>query len=549
MVSGIALGLSQPDWGAWPLAFFGLTGFVWAIEGRPRGQRIWLGWCVGTAATLTTPWLPGARGFATYFDLPLAWSGLIALSIAQLFGAGSTMLAAALAGSGGRPDASGPIRFSLGWTAAEWLRTVSFSGLPWMLLAHALAAHPVATQGAAVAGVLGVSFTLALSNAAIVQVWRHPRRLGGWACGAVAAGAIFVPSVWPAPSTPDGRVFPVPRPGAPVAPDAVRFALVQGDRRASRTTRPSDVTDGVARLSRLASAQGPVDVVVWPENAVAAPWPANQALVRAPNVTRTSPWLVFGTPRFDERGLHNSAILLDADGNTTAAHDKVRLLPFAEQMPWPLPPGPHDLGPGLSPRNLPTGAVRLGPLICYEVLFEGIARTQADRGASVLLNLSNEAWFFSRPAMEQNLAAATYRALESGRPMLRATNTGITAAIDAHGRVVARLAPDRAGALAVDVVPAHGTTPYRRFGFAFGPVATALAVGPALWFGWRRRSETDPPPSSNGSTGSLDSVSTGLGGLHNAPRRRRVRRLFERAPDGRLLVSRVWTSLFDVVPR
>jgi apolipoprotein N-acyltransferase len=123
--------------------------------------------------------------------------------------------------------------------------------------------------------------------------------------------------------------------------------------------------------------------------------------------------------------------------------------------------------------------------ICYEDLFPGLLREQVLGGASVLVNISNIAWFGDSHALGQHLNISRMRAIELGRPMLRATNTGMTAAIDTTGRVLAALEPLTRGALDVEVRGATGTTPYVRFGH--WPVA-GLAVAFLLALAARSRS-------------------------------------------------------------
>ena len=178
-------------------------------------------------------------------------------------------------------------------------------------------------------------------------------------------------------------------------------------------------------------------------------------------------------------------------------HDKVHLLPFAEYVPHPFPrPGPGRLetAPGTAPRVLAFGRTGIGPLVCYEVLFAPLARRLALDGAGVLANLSNDAWFGRTGAVEQHLAASMYRAIETRRPLVRATHTGVTGAFDAWGRLVARLRTDEPGALAVDVLPGTGASVYVRVGElpAVGAALAALAFLASDAAGVRWRSAQRP---------------------------------------------------------
>ena len=164
-----------------------------------------------------------------------------------------------------------------------------------------------------------------------------------------------------------------------------------------------------------------------------------------------------------------------------AIHDKTHLLPFFERTPAWLAQGDAGLTAGRSPAVLRSGErISIGPLLCYEVLFPSVARRQVEDGATLLVNLSNDAWFAGSGGAEQHFAAAVVLAATLGRPLLRATPSGVTAAVAASGRVAARLPADRPGALVVDVTPSHARTPASRTGDA--PAWIALAVA-ALWTG------------------------------------------------------------------
>jgi apolipoprotein N-acyltransferase len=177
-------------------------------------------------------------------------------------------------------------------------------------------------------------------------------------------------------------------------------------------------------------------------------------------------------PRPEQRdgrtALYNAAVLVDARAAWVAAHDKIHLVPFTET--------PRET-PGGAPRALPVGAHRIGALICYELIFADVARALVRDGAGLFVNLSNDEWFGTSRGSEQHFAAAVIRAIETRRTVLRATNTGITAALDASGRVVARLPAGAPSALLVDVRPARHTPLAVRLGNTWTRLAlTALVL-------------------------------------------------------------------------
>jgi apolipoprotein N-acyltransferase len=217
---------------------------------------------------------------------------------------------------------------------------------------------------------------------------------------------------------------------------------------------------------------------------------------------KTGSRILIGVPVSSAPGIYLNSVLGLANGQTAAyRYDKHHLVPFGEFIPagfrWfvdmmHIPLGDFGRGDGQQPAFSVKDQWVL-PNICYEDLFgEEIAAqlaAAADRGApvaSVLLNVSNIAWFGDTIALPQHLQISQMRSLETGRPMLRATNTGMTAIIDARGEVAAQLAPFTRGALEAQVQGTQGLTPYVRLGNGV-PVMLALLGLLACWLIARRR--------------------------------------------------------------
>jgi apolipoprotein N-acyltransferase len=206
--------------------------------------------------------------------------------------------------------------------------------------------------------------------------------------------------------------------------------------------------------------------------------------------------LVIGVPRAESSERYfNSAISMGVDPQQL--YDKVHLVPFCEFIPWgfrwfvdamKMPLGDFTRGSD-SPRPMRLGKQRVAVNICYEDLFgEEIIRQLPE--ASLLVNISNIAWFGDSLAPHQHLQISRMRALETGRMMLRSTNTGMTALIDANGRVARHLPPFTEGALVVEAQGRAGSTPYVRMGN--WPVISACAL--ILVLAWRRRARQDRAP-------------------------------------------------------
>jgi apolipoprotein N-acyltransferase len=167
--------------------------------------------------------------------------------------------------------------------------------------------------------------------------------------------------------------------------------------------------------------------------------------------------------------LFNRAWLMDSLGLTTQYYDKEHLVPFGEYMPlekWvpfkKLVQAAGDFKPGVDNRPLKLNGVALGMLICYEAIFPDLAQQQVERGANVLVNISNDAWFGNTSAPGQHLDLATMRAVEQGRWLVRCTNTGISAFIDPVGREAAVGRQFRAESLSMKIAALTGKTVYHR---------------------------------------------------------------------------------------
>ena len=185
-------------------------------------------------------------------------------------------------------------------------------------------------------------------------------------------------------------------------------------------------------------------------------------------------------------GAYNSAVLVDERGRLAAQYDKIRLLPFGEYVPlprwfpgaWLLTGLVGDFTPGAKYPLMPLGAARGGVFICFESAFPAIARTFAREGADVLINISNDGYLGRTPVLRQHLANAVFRAVENQRPVVRVTNTGITALITPRGEVLDATDSFEPAVRTWVVRRAEGQTFYTRHGDLF--VALCAVVGVLL---------------------------------------------------------------------
>jgi apolipoprotein N-acyltransferase len=249
---------------------------------------------------------------------------------------------------------------------------------------------------------------------------------------------------------------------------------------------------------------GPKSIVVWPESALAI------FLAREPYVlsaiSRILPegaLLITGSVRGEPgpdsppdrlQFFYNSLYAVNSDGRIIATYDKFHLVPFGEYLPfhrWLARIGLHkltklqgsfDTGPGPVTLTLP-GVPPVSPLICYEIIFPGAVVSPGER-PDWIVNVTNDAWFGPSSGPYQHLSQARLRAVEQGLPVARAANTGISAVIDAYGRIVAEKALNTGGVVEAALPPPLAATPYARFGdWIF--LVMLLAVGGAT-FGLRK---------------------------------------------------------------
>jgi apolipoprotein N-acyltransferase len=244
----------------------------------------------------------------------------------------------------------------------------------------------------------------------------------------------------------------------------------------------------LSEQGRRQAGDSPV-VVIWPETAfpglLQVDERARQVIEQA---TGGTPTLV-GSVRFDERQRPRNSLFAVIDGGAIGGvYDKWHLVPFGEYVPdWlPLPimvvpGGGFASGPG--PRTLQVpGLPPFGALICYEAIFPGQVVEHGNRPAW-LVNVTNDAWFGNSTGPRQHLAAARMRAVEEGLPLLRAANTGISAAFDARGRELGRLEMQQTGTLAVALPGSLAETLFARFGLWLPGLAGAVALGTGLLAG------------------------------------------------------------------
>ncbi len=350
------------------------------------------------------------------------------------------------------------------WVGVEWLRGWLFSGFPWLSLGYGQIDGPLAAW-APVLGVHGVSLLVVLGAGALALLLVGSRRSRIAGLSVLAGGALLTAVL-------TGREWTVPA-GAPL-----EVALVQGGISQDRKWLLEELETTKALFRNLTLELDKADLIIWPEAAIPALAHEEEEYLRGLSelMKARQQELVLGILTFDfgTGEFRNSLLTL---GGSTGVYHKRHLVPFGEYFPVPdfvrnvlrLMNLPYtDITPGLDgQRPLLVRGVALAPSICYEDAFGTELRDFLPE-AGLLINVSNDGWFGDSIAPHQHLQMARFRALESGRFMLRSTNTGITAVIDPLGIVIRQGAQFKAVVVSATVQPRQGATPWIRFGN--GPV-------------------------------------------------------------------------------
>jgi apolipoprotein N-acyltransferase len=494
IAAGGAAAFAQPPWSFLP----GLLGYglmfrlVDASAGaRPLRTAFFRGWLTGVAYFVVSLWW-----IAEPFQVDAREQGWMApfadpavSAFMAIFWGAAALLYRALAGRG----VLRALLFAAALALFEWLRGHILTGFPWDLPGETWPAGSAMSQVAALGGAYGLTW-LTLAAAAGLFLVGEGRK--GAAMAAAAAAALGLAFGWGA--------WRLAQPIAP-APGAPMVRIVQPDVRQENKYDQAMFDTIVQRYVALTARPSaiPLDVVVWPEGAIPAAmedylapgaWP-REAIAAA---LRPGETLILGGYRWGS-GANGAPITFNSlaalrltagEPQVEAVYDKYRLVPFGEFMPLDGLAGALGIkqmvhvgdgftsGPAPRPLTL-AGLPAAQPLICYEALFPGFTRAGA-RAAHLrpawIVNISNDAWFGTASGPVQHLNMAAYRAIEEGLPMVRATPTGISAMIDARGRILARLGEHAVGVIDARLPPALPPTLYERWGDGLFFLLLALSL-------------------------------------------------------------------------
>ncbi|MFP5077680.1 apolipoprotein N-acyltransferase [Rhizobium sp. YIM 134829] len=506
VLAGLLTVLALPPFDLFAIPFFTLPLLVWLIDGvsgnpdhgmlRRSFPAFAIGWCFGFGYLAGSLWWLGAallvEADTFAWALPFAVLGLPAF-LAIYYGLAVSLARLLWSDGWGRIAA-----LALGFGVAEWLRGILLTGFPWNAIGYTAMPVPVLMQSSAIIGISGM-------NIAAVFVFAAPALLGtrrGLRAGLglailmvglhVGYGAyrLSLPAAVPLDPPLTVRIVQPLIDQAKKLDDSERSAVFE-----AHLALSAAAVDGGSRRP---------DLIVWPETAVPFLLTDNpDALARIADVLQDGQILVTGAVRTEDAGaglpprFYNSIYVIDDRGQIVGAADKVHLVPFGEYLPFETlfakaglsavaasMPGGFSAAAARTVLTLPGGRT-LYPLICYEAIFPG-ELGNAPLSAAALLNVTNDAWFGETPGPYQHFQQARLRSVETGVPMIRGANSGISAVVDGRGTVVKGLDLGARGFVDVDL-PGRTIPPFTpeaqvRNAILLAIVAALVALAARLGF-------------------------------------------------------------------
>ncbi|HEX2814229.1 MAG TPA: apolipoprotein N-acyltransferase [Sphingopyxis sp.] len=503
----------------WPLTLLAFAGWMTLVARSRKGWRaLGVGWAFGVGHfTIGLNWI--ATAFTYQAAMP-AWLGWVAVVLLSLYLAIYPALAAWGAWTvrgWGEPairltTPSYTLAFAGLWTLTEWLRSWVFTGFAWNPLGAIAIGFAQPAQWIGTYGLSG----LVLFVAAIYVLPYFDRRTTSetpreiperqqllYQLGFGAVIALFMAAVYFMPTSPSERK---PKPGT------IPITVVQPNVGQQDKWEGGKADANFAKLARLTAPKDDTPrLILWPEAAIPdyleTGYPAvyydrspAEARGRLTDLMNPNDVMLLGALKLELGrdgsvvGARNAVMTVHADGTLGARYDKAHLVPYGEYLPMRpilsaiglsrLAPGDIDFWPGPGPHTLDLGRFgKAGLQICYEIIFSGQVVDRTHR-PDFIFNPSNDAWFGSW-GPPQHLAQARLRAIEEGLPVIRATPTGISAVIDADGRVLDSLPMHAAGRIDTFVPRAHAPTLFAQYGNVL-PVGFALLLLAAA-IAFRRR--------------------------------------------------------------
>lgn len=457
-LAGLLYALSFPSYSLWPLAWIWAVPLLFLVSDSGKGEAFVYGMVSGMVAWAgILYWI--AYVMNTYGGmglLPASFLLLLLLFLLSLFFGAFAWLA--------RRFIHSKISFILipgAWVLLELVRSyVPFSGFPWALLGYSQLPWKPFVQIAELGGVYLVGGIVFMGNVAVYQALKRRELLPVLFCAVIVTNC----ALWGA-----WRMDNLDRPAdaKPIRAAVAQANIPQDKKWMYEMVNPT--IDIYSRLTRSAVKNG-AEIVICPETScpffLFREWaPTSRILLLSQELGAK---LVVGSPAY-ESGRYFNRMWLIEKGMIGGSYDKVHLVPFGEYLPLqglirPFFSGlTKEVGDFATARS-PSPIGDVGAMICFESIFPGVTRDLCNKGASYLVNASNDAWFKTWSTPEQHLQMASFRAIESRRWLLRSVNHGISAIVDPKGRIVKQIGLLKEGVIVADITPHRTLTFYTRFG-------------------------------------------------------------------------------------
>ncbi len=483
-VSGVLFAWSFPNVAAGWLIFIALLPLFLALaRTRTWGKAFFLGWLSQTIAwLLMVPWV--IRVMSHYGGLPYLTGLLIFTAMCAYLGVYGGVFALLVHHIAPSTSFRRWLLVPLAWAAVEYGRTYLLSGFPWNLIAASIVDYAPLLQFDRVAGPYALGVLILLPSTLLA--WMFVARPHGARRLFPFAGVAILMFVWWVTGLVAAKVLVRPT-GTPVSHAALLQPNISQEMRWDNDNLVL-IFRRMMAMTEEAAGHG-VQVIIWPESTVPLSYArtdfyreAIESLSRDKGID-----IILGSIAEDASQpdkMWNAAFLV-SNGRTIGHYDKIRIVPFGEYVPMRKmlffahalvhAVGQFEFGTKDTPLD---GRFRYGLAICYEVVFPQIPRTQVVHGATVLVTITNDAWYDGTSAPRQHLNMARMRAVETDRYLLRAGTTGISALVDPAGQIVQQLEMGKQGIIYAPFQPRTSVTPYVHYGDWFSWLAIAfVAVG------------------------------------------------------------------------
>ncbi len=446
LLSGFLLALAFPGANLYPLAFIGLVPLLICIENMGKKERFAAGMVAGFVHFLTLiHWFTGTMHTYGHLNILIAVSLLVLLCLyfALYFGIFSLVIGTFKFNSFTMPF------FAAGlWVALEYLRNYFLTGLPWCLMGYSQYLNNYFIQIADITGIYGISFFIVLINAffalLVINFQKERRKV---VLSGISILIIFF-SLFLYGNLRKNEIDILIKNAA-----HTKLAVVQGNIRQDVKWDKKHLNNTIeiySGLSEKVSRENP-DLIIWPETALPFYYGVSKKLSDKVDicVRKAKTSFLVGSPAFErdneETKYFNRAYMLDKFSVQTGQYDKVHLVPLGEYVPLgkymtflgKLTEQTGDFTQGkCDTQPLAFGVNNAGILICLEIIFPSLSRKFVQKGADVLLTITNDAWFGASSAAEQHFSMAVFRTIENRRSLARAANTGISGFVDPKGEVL-----------------------------------------------------------------------------------------------------------------